>query len=91
MKIEFENDKEKECLTYILTDWLIHNGDYDVLACEPACRNEDSPGCAWCIKKAINRYLDNNKIEFWYFGGEDWLMQHGVDKFLEEEIKRKCN
>ena len=85
MKIEFENEQEKECLKHILLDWLLHNGDMDVLKCEPACRDESSPGCASCIEKAINYQLDEyNKLEFWPFGGEEWLMKQKIDNLLED-------
>ena len=92
MKIEFENDKEKECLKHILFDWLMHNGDSDVLGCEPACRNLESPGCDWCIQDTINMWLDKySKLEFWTFGGENWLMQCGIDKFLEQRDENDIN
>ena len=92
MKIEFENDKEKECFKHILFDWLMHNGDFDTLGCEPACRDETSPGCDWCIQHNIDWQLDDyNKIMFWVFGGEDWLMQCGIDKFLEQRDKNDSN
>lgn len=85
MKIEFKNEQEKECLKHILFDWLTHNGDLDVLGCEPACRNESSPGCDYCIKEMIDYQLDKyNKLEFWPYGGEEWLMQQKVNEAIGE-------
>ena len=78
MKIEFENDKEKETLSHILLDWFMHNGDLDVLGCEPACRNPESSGCEQCIKEMIDYQLDRNNLEFWSYGGEDWILKHKV-------------
>ena len=81
MKIEFENEKEKETLKHILFDWLMHNGNVDVLGCEPACRNPQSSGCDQCIKELLDMQLDKyKKLEFWCYGGEDWLLQQGVGK-----------
>lgn len=92
MKIEFQDDKEKECLKHILFDWLMHNGDFDVLGYEPACRNLESPGCDWCINDVLNMQLDKyNKLMFWAFGGEDWLMQQSVDKYLEQRSNNEVN
>ena len=84
MKIEFENEQEKECLKHILFDWFTHNGDDDVLGCEPACRDESSPGCDWCINNVLNLQIDKWKeIRFQNFGGSDWIMKHGIDKWAE--------
>lgn len=84
MKIEFDNEKEKEVLAHILLDWFTHNGDYDVLGCEPACRDPKSPGCEYCIKDLINYQLNKNKINFCWCGGEDWILQHGIEKWVKE-------
>ena len=85
MKIEFENEQEKKCLKHILLDWFLHNGDTDVLGCDPACRDESSPGCASCIEKTIDYQLDKyNELEFWTFGGEEWLMTQKIDNLLAE-------
>lgn len=92
MKIEFENEQEKECLKYILFDWFTHNGDFDVLGCEPACRNESSPGCDYCIKETLDFQLDKfNKLKFWYYGGEGWIMEQSVDKWARREPGLKKN
>ena len=92
MKIEFENDKEKECLKHILFDWFMHNGDSDVLGCEPACRDESSPGCDWCINSVLDMWLNKySELKFWTFGGEDWIMQQSIDKFLEQRGKNDFN
>ena len=90
MKIEFENEKEKEVLKHILFDWLMHNGDEDVLGCQPACRNPKAISCDICIKEMIDYQLDKfGKLEFWCYGGEDWLLQHGIDEWLEQLKERK--
>ena len=73
MKIQFKNEKEKIALFHILSDWFNNNGDNDVLGCEPACRNPESPSCEHCINDTIEYCLDNNIFHFWMFGGEDWI------------------
>lgn len=80
MKIEFENEQEREALKHILSEWFIYNNDYDVLGCEPGCRNEDSPGCDWCIKKNIEEELNDNSFSFWLYGGEEWVLNHTIAK-----------
>ena len=83
MKIEFENEQEKECLIHILSDWFNHNGQWDVLGCEPACRDEDSPGCYYCIEKTIANSINKyNAIYFWNFGGEECIMEQSVEKYM---------
>lgn len=85
LKIEFENEQEKECLKHILLDWLMHNGDTDVLGCEPACRNPSSPGCSHCVEELIDFQLNKlSKLKFWAFGGEEWLMKQKIDNLLKE-------
>lgn len=87
MKIEFENEQEKECLKHILFDWLTHNGSTDVLGCDPACRDESSPGCDWCIKNTIDMQFNKwNQLKFWCFGGEDWLMKHNVERYVNKDF-----
>lgn len=84
MKIIFENENEKEALKHILTEWFIHNDDYDVLGCEPACRNESSPGCDWCIEDYFNYYLNQNKLDFNGVGGEEWILKHSISSKNEK-------
>lgn len=92
MKIEFKNEQEKECLKYILLDWFTHNGDFDVLSCDPACRNESSPGCDYCIKKTLDLQLDKfDKLEFWHYGGEEWIMEQSVNKWAGAGSSSKKN
>ena len=84
MKIEFENDKEKEVLVHILKEWLIYNNDYDdVLGCEPACRNPSSPGCDYCIEENLKIMLDKNQIKFLRFCVENWLLDCTIVKSTE--------
>ena len=83
MKIEFKNDKEKETLSHILVDWFMHNGDDDVLGCQPCCRNPQSSGCEQCIKEMVDCQLDRNELEFWCYGGEDWIQKNDISKFLK--------
>lgn len=75
---EFEN--EKEALKHILSEWFINNNDYDVLGCEPGCRNDDSPGCDWCIRDFFEHELNKNQLKFQFLGGEDWILEHTVHK-----------
>lgn len=84
MKIEFENEQEKECLKHIFLDWLLHNGDIDVLGCAPVCRDASSPGCANCVEKIIKHQLESNKLNFRTFGGEERLMEQKIDNLLTE-------
>ena len=86
MKIEFRNEKEKEVLKHILSDWLI-NIEEDVLGCEPACRNLTSPSCAHCIKETVSYALDkeeNHEYLFDFVGGEDFLLNCKIGE-LEED------
>lgn len=83
MKIEFENNTERKTLIHILSEWLIYNNDMDVLGCEPACRNESSPGCDYCIKREIDRQLQKDRINFCTFGGEEWLLDCTIKEGAE--------
>ena len=78
MKIKFENEKEKNCLAHILIDWFINSDIYDPLGCEPACRDESSPGCWDCIQKLINSELDNNELNLTTLGGVDYIIEHTI-------------
>lgn len=83
MKIEFKNDAERNALIHILSEWFIHNNDLDVLGCEPACRDEFSPGCDHCIQRAIERQLEDDTFSFHMFGGEEWIMDCTVKQGAE--------
>lgn len=85
MKFEFENEQEKEALKHILSEWFINNNDFDVLGCAPGCRNEDSPGCDWCIKDFIDDELNNNSLSFMLLGGEEWILKHTISQKSENE------
>lgn len=87
MKIEFENQLEKETLKHILTEWFSNNDDYDVLGCEPACRDECSPGCEWCISEYFESNLSRNRLSFNCLGGEKHILEHTIAHKDSEEQK----
>ena len=61
-----EQDKQKEVLKYILYEF-IKNTD-DPLGCAPACRDESSPGCDYCVKRALDEMFEDNDIRLQDFG-----------------------
>ena len=78
MKIEFESDKERECLEHILLDWICYCVE-DPLGCEPACRDESSSSCNACIEETIKEQLRKNRFSFSAFGGEDYLQNEDIE------------
>ena len=82
MKIEFENELEKKALKHILSEWFINNDDFDVLGCDPGCRNETSPGCDWCIEDYFEHDLAKNEVNFHFLGGAEWILKHTISKKL---------
>ena len=76
MKINFKDNIEKEIFIHILSQYFTHSTDNDVLGCEPACRDESSPGCDWCIENHIKHQLNQPKEDgsynftFHSLGGE---------------------
>ena len=74
MKLVFDNyeeskkeqDGQKEVLKYILYEF-IRNVD-DPLACEPACRDETSPSCDYCVKRVLDKMFEDNDINLDFFG-----------------------
>ena len=61
-----EQDEQKEALKHILYEFL-RNID-DPLGCEPACRDESSPGCDYCVKRALDEMFNENNINLDFFG-----------------------
>ena len=61
-----EQDKQKEVLKHILYEF-IKNID-DPLGCAPACRDESSPGCNYCVKKVLDEMFNENNIKLDFFG-----------------------
>lgn len=91
MKLVFDNYREgkkeqneqKETLKYILYEF-IKNID-DPFACEPACRDESSPGCDYCVKQALDEMFEDNDIRLEYFGGLNYIKNFEIIK-----MERKC-
>jgi len=89
MKLVFDNyeeskkeqDEQKEVLKYILYEF-IRNID-DPLACEPACRDETSPSCSYCVKKVLDEMFNENNINLDFFG-LDYIKNF---KIIEMEYK----
>ena len=65
-EIKKEQDKQKEALKHILYEF-IRNID-DPLACEPACRDESSPSCSYCVKQVLDEMFNENNINLDFFG-----------------------
>lgn len=72
-----EQDAEKEALKYILFEFI--KNIKDPLGCEPACRDESSPGCEYCIKQALDEMFNKNKIDIDLFG-IDWVQKFKIIK-----------
>lgn len=91
MKLVFDNDKEskkeqdkqKEVLKYILYEFI--KNIYDPLGCEPACRDESSPGCDYCVKQVLDKMFEDNDIRLQYFG-LDYIKDFEIVKMERKEI-----